>query len=294
MSALACSLNFSRRATLRACAIANSVSLPRSQRCSIRFASSQPAYEGHIPLNWFEAGFLAVGSAFMSLANPRRGDMVAALGDLTSGPVLPQLRDAMLASAEGRRILKDRPRINTQTVDMNKLAMLPEGTFGREYVTWLERCGVTPDTREPVHYVDDPELAYVMQRYRECHDFYHCLCSLPVNVESELALKFFEFTNLGLPMAGFAAAFGHLRLTPKKRVRLFQEFVPWAIRCGSSAKSMITVYWENRWDQNIEEMRKEFGIIDPPEARWSKPLSEAKAAAEKRAKEAEAQLADKS
>lgn len=76
--------------------------------------------------------------------------MVAALGDLTSGPVLPRLRDAMLESAEGRQILKERPRVNSETVDMNKLAMLPEGTFGNAYVTWLERCGVTPDTREPV------------------------------------------------------------------------------------------------------------------------------------------------
>jgi len=29
-------------------------------------------------------------------------------------------------------------------------------------------------------------------------------------------------------------------------------------------------------------MKKEFGIWDPPEARWSKPLSEAKALAEMR------------
>lgn len=135
-----------------------------------------------------------------------------------------------------------------------------------------------------VHYVDDPELAYVLQRYRECHDFYHCICSLPVNVESELALKFFEFANLGLPMAGFAAAFGHLRLTSEKRTRLFREFVPWAVKCGGSARSLITVYWEERWDQNVDEMKKELGLWDPPEARWSKPLSEAKAAAEKRRK----------
>ncbi|KAH9928345.1 ubiquinone biosynthesis protein COQ4 mitochondrial [Fomitopsis serialis] len=252
--------------------------------------STQPAYEGHIPLNTFEAGFLAVGSALMSLANPRRGDMVAALGDVTSGPVLPRLRDAMLESPEGRRILKERPRVNSATVDMNKLALLPEGSFGRAYVTWLERCGVTPDTREPVHYVDDPELAYVLLRYRECHDFYHCICNLPVNVESELALKFFEFANLGLPMAGFAAAFGHLRLTSAKRQRLFSEFVPWAVKCGGSAKSLISVYWEERWSQNVDEMKRELGIWDPPEARWSRPLSEAKAAAEKRGKAAEAQL----
>jgi ubiquinone biosynthesis protein COQ4 len=38
-----------------------------------RLASTTPAYEGHIPLNWFENAFLAVGSAVMSLTDPRRG-----------------------------------------------------------------------------------------------------------------------------------------------------------------------------------------------------------------------------
>ena len=226
-------------------------------------------------------------------------DMVAALGETTAGPSLPRMRDLMLESPEGRKILKDRPRVNSKTIDMGKLAQYSEGTFGRAYVTWLERCGVTPDTREPVristasmfsaqvsmwtkvHYIADPELAYVMQRYRECHDFYHCICSLPVNVESELALKYFEFANLGLPMAAISAVFGPLRLSSQKRSRLFSEYVPWAMKCGSSARSLITVYWEERWGQNIEEMKTELGIWDPPEARWSKPLSEAKAAAAK-------------
>ena len=87
--------------------------------------------------------------------------MVAALGDLTSGPVRPRLRDRMLESPEGRQILKERPRINSHTVDMNKLALLPAGTFGHAYVTWLERCGVTPDTREPVCF---PSLNYGFNR----------------------------------------------------------------------------------------------------------------------------------
>ena len=133
-----------------------------------------------------------------------------------------------------------------------------------------------------VHYIDDPELAYVMQRYRECHDFYHCICSLPVNVSSELALKVFEFVNLGLPVAALSAAFGHLRLISTQRARLFKEYVTWAIKCGSSAKSLITVYWEERWEQDVEELKRELGIWDPPEAKWGKPLSEARLAAEKR------------
>ena len=78
-----------------------------------------------------------------------------------------------------------------------------------------------------------------------------------MNVEAELAVKFFEFANLGLPMAGFAAAFGHLRLNSTKRARLFKEFVPWAMKCGSSSQSLITVYWEERWEQNMDELKKE-------------------------------------
>lgn len=105
---------------------------------------------------------------------------------------------------------------------------------------------------------------------------------MPVDVSSELAVKYFEFANLGLPMAGLGAAFGHLRLSSQQRARLFKEYVPWALRCGSSATSMITVYWEERWGQNVEEMKRELGIWDPPPAKWKKPLSEAKAAAAKR------------
>lgn len=90
-------------------------------------------------------------------------DMIAALGEITAGPSLPRLRDAMLESDEGRRILRERPRVTTSSVDMSKLAQYPEGTFGRAYVTWLERCGVTPDTREPVSRLSDfPVLDYVL------------------------------------------------------------------------------------------------------------------------------------
>jgi len=137
-----------------------------------------------------------------------------------------------------------------------------------------------------VHYVDDPELAYVMQRYRECHDLYHCVVNLPVNVESELAVKYFEFANLGLPMAGFASLFGPLRLLKSKnglakQQRLFSEYVPWALKCGSSAKSLITVYWEERWEQDIREMKSELGLWDAPPARWGKPLKEAELVVQK-------------
>ncbi|KAH7884343.1 coenzyme Q biosynthesis protein Coq4-domain-containing protein [Phlebopus sp. FC_14] len=235
-------------------------------------ASRTPAYPGHIPLSSFENAFLAVGSAVMALINPRRGDMVAALGETTAGSTLPKLRDTMLDSPEGRRILKDRPRINSQTLDIDRLKSLPDGTFGREYVRWLESCNVTPDSREPVHYISDPELAYVMQRYRETHDFYHALFALRVSALPELALKAFEFTNLGFPMTALALG-ASVKMKANQRERLWKEFVPWALKCGSRGRCFITVYWEERWEQNVEEIKRELGVWDPPAGVSIRPAS---------------------
>lgn len=41
---------------------------------------------------------------------------------------------------------------------------------------------VTPDSRADVQFVDDEELAYVMQRYREVHDLLHTLLGMPTNM----------------------------------------------------------------------------------------------------------------
>ena len=123
-----------------------------------------------------------------------------------------------------------------------------------------------------------------MQRYRECHDLYHCICSMPVTLTYELALKAFEFANLGLPMTLFAFILGPVRLSPTQRTRLYGEYLPWAIKCGSSARSLITVYWEERWEQNVEELKKELGLWDPPPAKFKKTLEEVQAAIEQRAR----------
>lgn len=116
-----------------------------------RSQAAGPAYTGHVPINGFQRGLLAAGSAVTSLLNPYRHDMVAVLGETTSNRQLPKMRDALLkGDEEGRQILRDRPRLTTESIDLDKLRTMPEGSFGRAYVAWLKKCGVSPDTREPV------------------------------------------------------------------------------------------------------------------------------------------------
>lgn len=56
----------------------------------------------------------------------------------------------MSAHPEGRQILRDRPVVSSQTVDLGMLKGLKRGTLGREYVEWLERGNLSPDSRAKV------------------------------------------------------------------------------------------------------------------------------------------------
>ena len=51
-----------------------------------------------------------------------------------------------------------------------------------------------------MNYIEDEELAYVMSRYREVHDFWHVLSGLPPTELGEITLKWFEAVQTGLPM----------------------------------------------------------------------------------------------
>jgi ubiquinone biosynthesis protein COQ4 len=172
----------------------------------------------------------------------------------------------MLLNPTGRRILRDRPRLTSTSLNIPQLRALPSNTVGYAYAAWLDREGVSPDTRAPVRYIDDEECAYVMQRYRECHDFYHALVGLPVFREGEVALKAFEFANTGLPMTGLAV-FSALTLKKAEWGRFWDVYGPWAVRNGARADDVINVYWEEELESDVDALRGRLGIEKPPDLR---------------------------
>ncbi|PFH62505.1 hypothetical protein XA68_13244 [Ophiocordyceps unilateralis] len=224
-------------------------------------------YPGHVPLTVTERVGMALGSGIMALFNPYRHDLIAALGEATATPYfIYRLRDTMLSSATGRRILRHRPRITSTTLSLPALRALPDQSVGRAYMAWLDRERVSPDTRAVVRYIDDEECAYVMQRYRESHDFYHALTGLPVFREGELALKAFEFANTGLPMTALSLL-AYTTLKSTERARFRHVYLPWAVRNGARARPLINVFWEEVLERNVDELRAELGVEKAPDLR---------------------------
>ncbi|XP_069603722.1 ubiquinone biosynthesis protein COQ4 homolog, mitochondrial [Ranitomeya imitator] len=223
-------------------------------------------YPHHIPTSALQKLLLSAGSAVMSLYDPYRHDMIAVLGETTGTLALQNLYEKMSKDPEGMQILQERPRIRMSNLDMERFRALPDGTFGREYARFLDVNRVTPDTRMPVKFVDDEELAYVAQRYREVHDLLHTLLGMPTNMLGEVVVKWFEAVQTGLPMCMLGAVFGPLRLSTRRKKKLL-ELVPWAVQSGRDARCFLSFYYENRWEQTVASLREEIGILPPPPIR---------------------------
>ncbi|KAJ1916324.1 Ubiquinone biosynthesis protein [Mycoemilia scoparia] len=224
-----------------------------------------PLYDGHKPTSTPQKLMVAAGSALLSVSDPTNPDHIAVLGDITSIPYLSRVRDMMLRDPTGRQILKERPRIHFTPEEWEGLGKMPSNTFGYAYYNYMESQNISWETRTKVQYIDDEELAYIMTRHREIHDFYHTILGLSISVSDELTLKWFEYTQTGLPVGLLAGTFGSLLLQPKQKLAFYSVYMPWAIKCAKNAKPLFNVYWEKQWDKPIEVLRSLLNLAVKPD-----------------------------
>ncbi|KAH3797016.1 hypothetical protein DPMN_150592 [Dreissena polymorpha] len=228
-------------------------------------ATQRGQYRGHRPTTPLQKTLLTLGSAAMAILHPDRGDMIATLGDVTAETALKQIKQKMESDPIGQQILRDQPVISTSTISIDYLGSLGDNTFGKEYWRFLTKHGFSPDARLPVHYVDDPELVYVMLRYRQCHDLFHTVLGMRPNMLGECVVKWVEAIQLGLPMCAMGALVGPIRLMPKHRQNYLTTYLPWALRNGQNGKFLMNVYFEREWERDLADLRQELGLEPPPE-----------------------------
>jgi len=196
-----------------------------------------------VPVTPLQRIIVGAGAAVVALVDPGRADMVALLGELTGEPALRSMLARMRADRDGAAILAERPRVRLEQLQP-LLTSAPDGSFGSAYRAYLDRHGFNPDERHDTRCVDDPDLAYVMQRYREVHDFWHVLAGMPPSVMGELVVKWLEMVHTGLPMAAMSALVAPIRLPPPQRALLARVYVPWAWEVGRSARDLMCVRYE--------------------------------------------------
>jgi len=219
----------------------------------------------HVPSSLVEKFALAVGASVVSIMDTHRADMVGVVGETTGALALNAMHQQMLATQEGSMVLREKPRVLPPAVDVAHLSRLPSNTFGFAYARFMSSHGYDPASRSAVRFVDNPELAYVMQRYREVHDFWHVLSGLPTSVLGEVAQKWLEMLQTGLPMCALSSVVGPLRLSSADKRLLLQHYIPWAFACHTSIQSrrrpLVSVHYEKYFEVDIDTLREELGVL---------------------------------
>ena len=64
--------------------------------------------------------------------------MVATFGETTGHEALKQMYLEMSHHPEGSRVLMEKPKINSQTINIEELGTLPHNTFGYAYYRFLK------------------------------------------------------------------------------------------------------------------------------------------------------------
>jgi len=159
-------------------------------------------------------------------------------------------------------VMRTRPEIDDREVDFDGLRRLPSDTLGGAYVRHLDRNRLTVYT-DPTsdRFIDDPDVRYLIHRYRQTHDIWHVLVGLGTQGHEEVLLHAFIFGLLRLPNSAMIVALGGLKhLLLERRWDALRHTLRDAYRSGKAASPLLMVRWEDHWATSLEDVRKRYCI----------------------------------
>ncbi|NVB81056.1 MAG: hypothetical protein HOV81_21855 [Kofleriaceae bacterium] len=189
--------------------------------------------------------------------------------EITGRPRFRHLLEEMHATPEGRRLMAERPELSSEHVDYNALRALPATTFGGAYVRHLDGNGITADYQAAAtRHVDDPDIAYLMRRFRQTHDVWHALLGLGIAGHEEVVIHSFSYGQLHLPVSALIMVFGTMKhIVGERRWGALRHSMREAYVAGRDAAPLMPVYWEDLWAQPLADVRAIYRI-QPLERRW--------------------------
>ena len=167
-----------------------------------------------------------------------------------------------------------------------KLLAMPKGSLGHTYATALQAMGYDINFfPEPSFYNNLEEDAdYINYRVYATHDIHHIVSGFSLDNFGELgvvSISVAQFSHPGLAFTDLIAllmAWLHTDRpideleTPEEQARTAAyafRMISQGLEMGAAAKPLFSVIWEERFEQNLEELRAELGITPTREGPWS-------------------------
>jgi ubiquinone biosynthesis protein COQ4 len=176
------------------------------------------------------------------------------------------------ASEGGRALLAARPSLLDALSDRDSLARLPNGSFGRAYLSYLEDNGFAPDgvlsiqARVQAQWEHeegipplDPLRSWFRDRTLLAHDLFHVLTDYGTDEIGEatlLAFSLAQFGGRGQALLTFAAALEVSRTLGWPW--LVYDFCAW--RRGRRSAWLVAMPWEELLPLRLDTVRRLTGV----------------------------------
>lgn len=211
-----------------------------------------------------------VGQAIVRvLADSSKTHEIHRVEEITGRPRFRALLAELQSTPEGRRLLEERPELSSEAIDFERLRTLPPSTLGGAYARHLDGNGITADYQAAAtRHVDDPDIAYLMRRFRQTHDVWHAMLGIGITGHEEVIIHWFSYGQLRLPVSALIMVFGTMKhLVLEQRWGALRHSMLEAYRAGRDAEPLMPVYWEELWDEPLEDVRDRYHV-HPLEQRW--------------------------
>ena len=146
--------------------------------------------------------YLTLNATQIVLRDSNRTEQIHVVEETTGRGAFQRVLDRLRTTDEGRELLRLRPELSERAVDYDALRRLPRHTLGGAYVRHLDDNGLSAELQaSQTHHVSDPDIAYLMRRFRQTHDVWHPLTTLGVQPHEEVIIHAFSYGQLRLPVS---------------------------------------------------------------------------------------------
>jgi ubiquinone biosynthesis protein COQ4 len=208
------------------------------------------------------------------MANPQDTEQAFRVVQALDGLHVQRLFERFRKSAGGARLLAERPNITAILSDREALMAMPEGSFGRAYLEFCDREGITAGGLVEASEIEgrnelEPDVRYMADRLRDTHDLWHVLTGYRTDLFGENSVLAFSAAQVGglglaaLATAGYARSFQ----LPKELGRSGRALVRAAWERGRKAEWLPAQHFETLLPLPLSEVRARLGLSDAPSYR---------------------------
>jgi ubiquinone biosynthesis protein COQ4 len=205
----------------------------------------------------WERAALGAGALRRLMRDPDDTAQVFVMGLALNARRFPDFLARFAVTEGGARLLRERPSIDSSSVDLAALRALPASTLGGAYARYLDDHRLDPDLFQTPPGL--PEIpGFLARRLRQTHDIWHTLTGYQPDVPGEVALQAFTYAQTGMPSAFLIALLGSLRWglathdLPRRALDAYER--------GKEAAFLAPVIWEEQWGDDLEAVRARYNI----------------------------------